>query len=64
MPKKVVDIESRYKDIKEKSDISQLEYLHNRGFMQDDSLMKAIVEQVIKDMEAEKNRNKVDPQSE
>ena len=53
--------ENRYKKIKERSDISLLEYLHNRGFMQDDSPMKAIVDKVIKDMEAEKYRNEVKP---
>ena len=60
MPTKVADLEKRYKEIKNRPDISQLEYLQNKGFMQDDSPMKKIVEEVIQDMEADKNSNEVD----
>ena len=57
---KVKDLEKRYKEIKNRPDISQMEYLQNKGFMQDDSPMKKIVEEVIQDMEADKNSNEVD----
>ena len=57
--KKVVDLENRYNEIKERPDISLMEYLHNCGFMQNDNPMKAIVEKMIEDMEAERNGNKV-----
>ena len=60
MPTKVADLERRYKEIKNRLDISQMEYLQNKGFMQDDSPMKKIVEEVIQDMEADKNSNEVD----
>ena len=60
MPKKVVDLENRYNEIKERPDISLIEYLHNRGFMKNDNPMKAIVEKMIEDMEAEKNDNEVE----
>ena len=59
MPTKVADLEKRYKEIKNRPDISQMEYLQNKGFMQDDSLMKNC-RKGDPGYEAEKNSNEVD----
>jgi len=60
MPKKVVDLEKRFKETKDRSDITLMEFLSDRGFTKEDSPMKNVLKEIMKEMEEEKTKNASD----